>query len=87
MTKQFEQITEAVFSCLKGKLQAQGITLEGNSGYLSKNGISLDYAFDEAAATLSIANLEVGFPASMIGMNTEKVMGLLEKAIGECKGE
>ena len=85
MTKQFDQITEAVFSCLKTKLQAQGISLEGNAGYLSKNGISLDYAFDPATGTLSIVNLEVGFPASMIGMNTEKVMDLLDKAIAECK--
>ena len=85
MTKQFDQITEAVFLCLKNKLQGQGIQLEGDSGYLSKNGISLDYAFDASAGTLTIANLEVGFPASMIGMNTDKVMGILDKAIGDCK--
>jgi len=85
MTKQFDQVTEAVFGCLKTKLQAQGINLEGNAGYLSKNGISLDFAFDSAASTLIISNLEVGFPASMIGMNTEKVMGMLEKAIADCK--
>ena len=86
MTKQFDQVTEAVFNCLKTKLQGQGIHLEGDSGYLSKNGISLDYAFDAGAGTLSIANLEVGFPASMIGMNTDKVMGILDKAIADCKG-
>ena len=87
MTKQIDQITEAVFGCLKTKLQGQGINLEGNAGYLSKNGISLDYAFDPAAGTLTISNLEVGFPASMIGMNTEKVMGLLDTAISDCKAE
>ena len=84
--KQFNDINEAAFSCLKTKLQGQGIALEGNAGYLSKNGISLDYAFDAAAGTLTISNLEVGFPASMIGMNNEKVLGILEKAISDCRG-
>lgn len=85
MTKQFDQITEAVFGCLKTKLQTQGISLTGNSGYLSKNGISLDYAYNPNTGILNISNLEVGFPATMLGMNKEKVMGLLETAISECK--
>lgn len=85
MNKTFDQVTPAVFDCLKGKLSSQGIALEGNAGYLSKNGISLDFAFNEAAQTLSIDNLEVGFPASLAGMNTEKVMGILDKTIEECK--
>lgn len=82
----FDNINEAAFACLKSKLQGQGIALEGNAGYLSKNGISLDYAFDAAAGTLTISNLEVGFPASMIGMNADKVLGILDKAISECRG-
>ena len=86
MTKQFDQVTEAVFACLKGKLESQGISLQGNSGYLSKNGISLDFAFDQAAQTLTITDLKVGFPASLAGMNTEKVMGILEKTIKDCQG-
>jgi hypothetical protein len=60
--------------------------LEGNSGYLSKNGISLDFDYSETAQTLSISNLEIGFPASMIGMNNDKILSILEKAIDECKG-
>lgn len=85
MTKQFDQITTQVFDCLKQKLQSQGIGLKGDSGYLSKNGISLDYAYDSANQTLTISNLEVGFPASLAGMNQAKVMGILEKTISECK--
>lgn len=85
MNKIFDQVTPAVFECLKGKLGSQGISLEGVSGYLSKNGISLDFVFDEVAQTLSIQNLEVGFPASLAGMNTEKVMGILEKTIQDCQ--
>jgi hypothetical protein len=84
--KKFEQINDSAFACLKTKLSSQGINLEGDAGYLSKNGISLDYAYDAAAATLTISNLEVGFPASMIGMNDEKVLNILDKAIAECRG-
>lgn len=85
MNKQFDQVSQAAFDCLKSKLSSQGISLEGTSGYLSKNGISLDFTFEAAAQTLSIQNLEVGFPASLAGMNTEKVMGILEKTIEECR--
>ena len=85
MKKQFDQVTEVVFNCLKTKFQGKGIPLEGNPGYLSKNGISLDYAFDAGAGTLTIYNLEVGFPASMAGMNTDKVMDILTKTTTKCK--
>ena len=85
MNKTFDQVALATFNCLKSKLQGQGITLEGTAGYLSKNGISLDFKFDADTQTLNIQNLEVGFPASLVGMNTEKVMDILEKAIEECR--
>lgn len=85
MNKTFDQVNQGVFECLKSKLSSQGIQLEGSSGYLSKNGISLDFVFDEVAQTLNIQNLEVGFPASLAGMNTEKVMGILEKTIQDCQ--
>jgi len=85
MNKTFENISESGFDCLKNKLASQGITLEGNSGYLSKNGISLDYNYSSEAQTLTISNLEVGFPASLAGMNTEKVLSILEKTIEDCK--
>ena len=85
MNKTFDQINEAAFNCLKAKLASQGIALEGNAGYLSKNGISLDYAYSLEEARLSISNLEVGFPASLAGMNTDKVMGILEKTMEDCR--
>ena len=86
MTKKFDQISSDTFDCLAAKLKAQGLEMAGDSGYLSKNGISLDYAFDKEAQTLTIENLEVGFPATMIGMNTDKVLGILDKAIADCRG-
>ena len=85
MNKQFDQVSQVAFDCLKGKLSSQGITLEGTSGYLSKNGISLDFAFDINAQSLSIQNLKVGFPASLAGLNNEKVMSILEKTIEQCR--
>lgn len=85
MNKLFEQVNQEVFNCLQAKLKNQGISLEGHSGYLSKNGISLDFVFDPDAQSLSIQNLDVGFPASLAGMNTEKVMAILEKTINECR--
>jgi hypothetical protein len=85
MNKTFEDINEATFGCLKQKIATQGITMEGESGYLSKNGISLDFNYSSGTQTLSIENLEVGFPASLAGMNTEKVLGILEKTITDCR--
>lgn len=85
MNKTFEHITAAAFSCLKEKIATQGITMEGETGYLSKNGISLDFKYDLQASTLIIENLEVGFPASLAGMNTDKVMGILEKTVTDCR--
>lgn len=84
--KKFNQVNPATFDCLRGKLKSQGIELRGVSGYLSKNGISLDFDYSETEESLSISNLEVGFPASMIGMNKDKVLGILDKAITECRG-
>ncbi|MBO6662492.1 MULTISPECIES: hypothetical protein [Roseivirga] len=86
MTKKYNNISISTFDCLAAKLKSQGLEMAGNSGYLSKNGISLDYAFDESAQTLTIENLEVGFPATMIGMNADKILGILEKAIEDCRG-
>lgn len=85
MNKTFDNVSSSTFTCLGSKLKEQGLAFEGTSGYLSKNGISTDYHFDEASQTLAITNLEVGFPASLVGMNTEKVMGILETAINECR--
>lgn len=85
MTKTFDNVSASTFKCLGSKLKEQGLAFEGTSGYLSKNGISTDYHFDENAQTLAITNLEVGFPASLVGMNADKVMGILQKAIDDCR--
>lgn len=83
--KKFDNVSPAAFECLRKKLKGQGIDLQGNSGYLSKNGISLDFNYNDTSRSLEISNLEVGFPASMIGMNKDKVLGILDKAISECR--
>ena len=86
MKKTFDHIDPQAFECLKGKLKEQGIEMPGKSGYLSKNGISLDYNFDQDQQSLTIENLEVGFPASLVGMNKDKVLDILNKAIDGCRG-
>lgn len=85
MNKTLTHIDANAFACLKEKLKIQGIELKDNEGYLSKNGISLDYAFDAELETMEIQNLKVGFPASMVGMSAEKVMDILEKAVADCR--
>lgn len=85
MTKTFDNISAATFKCLGEKLKTQGLAFDGNSGYLSKNGISTDYSFDESTQTFTVSNLEVGFPASMVGMNVDKVIDILQKAIDDCR--
>ncbi len=85
MKKTFDNVSILAFQCLGVKLQEQGLALEGNAGYLSKNGISLDYGYDENTQELTIENLEVGFPASMVGMNVDKVLGILDKALSDCR--
>ena len=85
MNKTYSNVNRATFTCLGAKLSAQGLSLDRDAGYLSKNGISLNYKFDEQAQTLIVENLEVVFPASLAGMNNEKVMGILDKAIVDCQ--
>lgn len=83
--KTINDIDTKTFECLKQKLKSQGMELKDDAGYLSKNGISLDYAYDETHKTLSISSLEVGFPASLVGMNSKKVLDILEKAVEDCR--
>lgn len=85
MNKVFENVSEAAFACLGQKLKDQGLELDGDAGYLSKNGVSLDYTYDGSSNKLSIENLEVGFPASLVGMNNEKVINILDEAIQDCQ--
>jgi len=85
MNKTFNSVSEKAFAGLGDKLKAQGLVLEGTAGYLSKNGISLDYSYNLADETLIITDLKVGFPASLVGMNEDKVIGILQKAIDDCQ--
>lgn len=52
----YHGVTASVFDCMKKKLEAGGIHVpSGHSGKLSGGGITANFNWDEAAATLSIA--------------------------------
>jgi hypothetical protein len=76
-SKLFTGIDAAVFEQIKIKLAEQGLTLDGVKGHVSKMGVSMNYDFNEAAKTLDLSNVEVGFPASFAGYTPEKILKTL----------
>lgn len=77
---QYTGINESVYNNLKQKLSGFGIDLEGNAGKVGKQGVSAQYAFDPATQTLSINNVNVSFPASMM-YNSDKILGMITEAV------
>ncbi len=75
--KTFTGIDAAVFEQIKNKMAEFGLQLDGTRGSVSKMGVSLDYAFDEAAKTLQLSNVQVGMPASFAGYTPEKILTTL----------
>jgi hypothetical protein len=83
---QYAGITPEVYNNLKSKLSGFGINLQGKAGKVSEKGVSADYNFDEANQTLSINNVNVSFPASMM-FNSEKVLGMISEAVSKAGGQ
>jgi hypothetical protein len=81
--KLFTGIDAAIFEQIKAKLAEQGLELTGTQGSVSKMGVSLDYKFDEAAKTLNLTNVEVGFPASFAGYTPEKILTTLSDELAK----
>ncbi len=77
---QYTGINESVYNNLKQKLSGFGIDLVGNSGNVSKQGVSAQYNFDPATQTLNINNVNVSFPASMM-FSPDKVLGMITEAV------
>ncbi len=77
---QFTGVNESVYNNLRQKLSGFGIDLQGNSGQLSKQGVSAQYAFDPASQTLNINDVNVSFPASMM-FSSDKIIGMISEAV------
>jgi hypothetical protein len=67
-TQTFSAITQARFDCLVLKAQASGITITGNSGEASKDGVTIRWEFDPTGQTLELQCTDAPFfvPCGMI---------------------
>jgi hypothetical protein len=80
-SKTFNGITPEIFEEIKGKLSEYGLNLVGPKGSVSKMGVSMNYEYSEADSQLALQNVEVGFPASLAGYSSEKILTTLEKEL------
>jgi hypothetical protein len=83
---QYSGISPEVYNALKSKLAGFGIKLEGNSGKVSEKGVSAEYNFDEANKTLTINNVDVSFPASMM-FSSDKILGMIGDEVTKAGGQ
>ncbi|RNI32578.1 hypothetical protein EFA69_04475 [Rufibacter immobilis] len=79
-------ITPDLYNQLRDKLGAAGIELAGNSGRVSKQGVTADYAYEEASQTLQINNVQVSFPASMM-FSPDKIIQKINEAVRGAGGQ
>lgn len=76
----FNNVDTKVFDCLKGKLSALGLNLEGAKGSISgPMSIAVDYEWIEANSTLFIHVVSKNFLIPCSRVNAE-----IEKAIKQC---
>lgn len=78
-------VTPEAYNELKGKLQAMGLTLQGDSGRISEKGVNANYAYNADAQSLEIDNLSVGFPASMM-INEDNLVMRMNQMIEQYGG-
>ena len=82
-SKTFSGIDAAIFEQIKAKMAEFGLSLDGTKGSVSKMGVSLDYDFNEAAKTLALSKIDVGFPASFAGYTPEKIINSLSDELAK----
>ena len=75
---QYAGVKPEAFEEMKSKLQQMGLTLNATSGSFNEKGVSGKYNYSQDNETLEIADLKVGFPASMM-LNSDS----LEKKMTE----
>lgn len=66
MTLRYEGVKPEAFDQLKAKLKTYGIDLNQDQGSFSEKGVSGKYSYNQQAELLELADLQVGFPASMM---------------------
>lgn len=82
----YSGISPDLYNNLRSKLSAAGIELEGNSGRVSKQGVTADYAYEEGSQTLQINNVQVSFPASMM-FSPDKIIQKINEAVRQAGGQ
>lgn len=83
---QYVGITSEIYSNLKSKLSALGIDLQGDSGKISQKGVSAEYAYNPDNQSLTINNIKVGFPASMM-FSSDKIVEKITEAVKQAGGQ
>lgn len=66
MTLRYEGVKPEAFEQLRTKLKTYGIDLKDKQGAFSEKGVSGKYDYRSEAEELELADLTVGFPASMM---------------------
>ncbi|MHA6247609.1 hypothetical protein ACXYMU_06710 [Pontibacter sp. CAU 1760] len=66
MTLRYEGVKPEAFEQLKTKLKTYGIDLKNTQGTFNEKGVSGKYDYRPEAEELDLADLTVGFPASMM---------------------
>jgi hypothetical protein len=70
-TQTFTGITQARFNCLVQKAQANGISISGNVGQDTKDGITIRWKFDPAGQTLELQCMSSPFFISCGMVNSQ----------------
>ncbi|MDX5348027.1 MAG: hypothetical protein LPJ89_03255 [Hymenobacteraceae bacterium] len=83
----YTNITPEVFENLKHTLAQNGLELEGNSGQVSKLGVTADYNYNPQAHTLDIQNVKTGFMAKAAGFSPEKVLAKITDGVRSAGGQ
>ena len=83
---QYSGITPEIYNTLKSQLSSLGISLQGNEGRISEKGVSAEYAYSPESQTLTINNVKVGFPASMM-FNSDKIIQKISETVQGSGGQ
>ena len=76
----FAPVTASQYAQLVQKAQASGIDLTGNSGTASKFGVEIAYAYDPAAATLTLHCIKSPFFVSVADVHS-RLEALVREAL------